>query len=236
VYGRLCATHRTLPHNGDVPTSPLLLDVPEAYFSAKVKVMYFGQETNGWAEEYWDDWHRDANITNECSILRGAYRKFYGDGIYGDGKCRNLHSPFWNGAKQLEVALRDHYRARRQTVRCLWNNIVKVGLSGRKGRPSAEILEWQSPFFDVIRLEVSLLAPDIVVFFTGPKYDEFIRRVFPDARFEAARGRTERQLARVTAAGLPRAAVRTYHPGYLWRQGRQGFEEYLKEILNLLRR
>jgi len=135
-----------------------------------------------------------------------------------------------------ENALRDHYRARRQTVRCLWNNIVKVGLSGRKGRPSAEILEWQSPFFDVIRLEVSLLAPDIVVFFTGPKYDEFIRRVFPDARFEAARGRTERQLARVTAAGLPRAAVRTYHPGYLWRQGRQGFEEYLKEILNLLRR
>ena len=75
--------------------------------------------------------------------------------------------------------------------------------------------------------ETAELKPDIVIFFSGPNYDEYISRIFSDATFENISSRNSRQLARVKSWLLPHNSIRTYHPNYLWRNG---FYTYLDEI------
>jgi hypothetical protein len=198
------------------PTNPLLLDISEGFINADVKILFFGQETNDWE----GDFPHSAGIYH----LIDTYKNFYLNGC-----CFIYNGQFWNGISKLKQKLEEHFSYTGRTVSFLWNNIVKIGKSGGKGLPSNEILQWQDNWFDILREEVALLKPDIIIFLTGPYYDRFIRRVFDDAYFESINERKERQLARIKSIHLPVRTVRTYHPNYLWHNG---FYQYLDEIAN----
>ena len=118
-----------------------------------------------------------------------------------------------------------------KTVSILWNNLIKIGIAHQKGTPNNIILKWQDNWFDVVSFEISNLEPDIVIFFSGPNYDEHIKKIYKDATFHAINSRNIRQLARVKSCGLPINSIRTYHPNYLWRNG---FYAYLDEIIGAI--
>jgi hypothetical protein len=84
-----------------------------------------------------------------------------------------------------------------------------------------------------VRLEVSELRPNIVVFFSGPDYDRYIERILQRASFHSVNQRPIKELAHVTAPGvLPEGTtVRAYHPSYSYRQGREWFAEYMSEVV-----
>lgn len=195
------------------PTNPLLIATPELYFSADIKIMIFGQETNDWGGDF-------PRIGGIDRILK-TYKDFF-----TTGDCYSYGGQFWNGISKLKNKMQQEHSG--QSVEIIWNNIVKIGKSGEKGLPSKDIIEWQSCMFEVIKLEVDYYKPDIVVFFTGPYYDRFILRAFEDAVFLPVEGKTKRQFAKVESLFLPAKTIRTYHPNYLWRNS---FYDYLSTIV-----
>jgi hypothetical protein len=200
----------------EMPTNPLLLCVDERYTQASSKVMYCGKETNDW----------EGDFPKSTDDLIATFR-----GFYLSGECFRYDGQFWNGIARFERRLQDRFPGR--SIGFVWNNIIKLGKSGAKGLPSARILALQSQWFSVVAQETAILDPHIVVFFTGPDYDQFILKAFPDARFTAHPTRGLRAVGRIAATGLPDSSFRTYHPNYLWRTG--DINGYLDDVINWIR-
>lgn len=185
----------------DAPTNPLLLVPPEGYEGSGLKVMYFGQETNGWEGGFGDC---------DTDELLGLY-----DGFANKGGGFKYGGHFWNGIRHFQ----GRFEQVDPTSKFLWNNLIKIGKDGDKGRPSARVLEWQEEWFDVIRCEVEVFQPHVVAFMTGPNYDDMIEHVFGPISMTPLGAYSQRELSRVKAQGLPEHTFRTYHPNYLWRFG-----------------
>lgn len=194
------------------PSNPLLLCVDERYSNADIKVVYFGQETNSWEKDF----------PKGIQHLLSTYRKFYLSDY-----CFKYSGQFWNGISKCNERLRKEFTGK--SVGFIWNNLIKIGKSGEKGTPSKDILEFQDEWFSIIRKEMEILDPDIVIFFTGPNYDKYITRCFDDAKFIGHPRRGMKRLAKVRSNSLPNMTIRTYHPNYLWRNG---FYDYLDDIVN----
>jgi len=207
-----------IPLCSESPTNPLLLDVPSAYLQAECRVMIFGQETNDWEKRFP---HNDG-----VRHILNSYKNFYLENL-----CYSYGGQFFNGVSQLKRALTDRLSRSYNSIEFLWNNVVKIGRMEKKGTPSETVLEWEDNWFDVVRFEVQVLKPDIVIFFSGPNYDKFLRRIFNDISFTNVNQRDQRQLAYIKSENLPKNTIRTYHPNYLWRRG---FYNYLSEIVDAI--
>ena len=194
---------------------PLLISPPTKYLDSDFKIMYFGQEANGWAGSFHD--------SKGVDHLLDVYDKFannVGGPAYG--------GPFWNAIKRLNQSFSKLHVLPAFT----YNNIIKIGKHRAKGLPSEPLLRWQKTWFQVIREEVRILTPDLIVFFTGPRYDKFLQEAFGPLEFFQVGARGIRQLSRVRALGLPANTFRTYHPNYLWRHD---FYSYEKDIIDASR-
>jgi len=196
-----------------LPTNLLCLSATEQYFESELKVMVFGQETNNWLDKFLD--------TGGVTALIKTY-----NGFYNSGKCYSYGGYFWNALSKLKSRL--ELENQENQVGILWNNILKIGRYREKGTPSKDIIVWQKPAIDFIKEEIAHFSPNIVIFFTGPYYDRHIKNAFNDVSFEPINARPKHQLARVVSQYLPHKSIRTYHPGYLWRNG---FYQYLDEIM-----
>jgi len=205
-------------------TNPLLLAVPDegAYREADVKVMYFGQETNSWHGPFMSE-----PASNAVSVLQDAYNEFFWTRYSYD----EYGGHFWTALKKFDGAFAKAFRGKK--VVATWNNVVKVGFAGKKGAPPDEICDLVMEQFDVIAEEVRILEPDIVLFLTGPCYDESIVDAFSGATFEETGERPLRQLARVLARGLPPNSFRTYHPKYLSFHEPQVYRKQIVSLVNL---
>lgn len=83
----------------------------------------------------------------------------------------------------------------------------------------------------MLAAEVEILEPNIVVFFSGPYYDEHIKSSFSGCRFESVDGFTQREMSRVHHELLPSHAYRVYHPKYMRIRGIEPrFIEYVESI------
>jgi hypothetical protein len=198
------------------PTNPLLLyvDNEEAWQRADLRVMVFGQETNDWENEY----HPDKTIERLC----GVYDRFF-----NKGECWSYGGHFWNGLSRLKKTLDEKLPSRQ--VQYLWNNIIKVGKAYESGRPPECIYGQERLHFGVIPEEVNILRPNVLLFFTGPNYDDAIRNSFGEVGYAPVPPFDARQLARLSVPAAPTAdfAFRTYHPGYLFRDN---IDRYLDAI------
>jgi hypothetical protein len=184
------------------PANPLLLKPKESYFNSSFKVMFIGQETNGWENSFKD--------SKGVQHLLEVYDSFANDGI-----TLKHNGQFTNAIK----AFKSKFLEYSPDAEFVWSNIIKIGKDWDKGTPQKEILEWQEPWNDVQRQEMQILNPDTVIFLTGPNYDRYIRHVYEDVIISEVEGFTIRELAKVQSKHLPDNTYRTYHPGYLYRFG-----------------
>lgn len=186
-------------------SGPIVMDISDAYFSSSTKLMIVGQQTYGWPRGGLD------------ALLR-AYRDFnFGEEWY--------QSPFWNMTSQIA----DILGISRYSI--AWTNLVKCDY--KQNRPAKSIEEEIRNAFPVLQEEISILAPHIVIFFTGPNYDNSLEKSLPGTIFRTIRYFDQRLLERVSHPILPKNSMRTYHPNYLRRSGKENdFLGYIKRLSN----
>jgi hypothetical protein len=203
------------------PTGPLLLWPAYGeyleYEKADLRVVIFGQETNDWVGVFNPDTDPDEGIEE----LMDLYDRFFED--------RWLKSSFWNGFWKFTRMLESKFPDKK--ISFVWNNIIKMGKAGEMGRPPAYIYDIEQKHFSVVKEELDILKPDVLLFLTGPNYDARIEDKLGKLTFEPFSSYNERTIAKVK---LPYTdfAYRTYHPNYIYRQGRGTIEAYYQAILD----
>jgi len=207
----------------DHPANPFLLKVNEdEYDKADIKVMIFGQETLGWHKPF----------GKSIDTLMDNYERLMD---YHEGLKIYNKSSFKIGFKFFVEEIKQKYSNKK--VVFIWNNISKIGRNEARGI-TKEIRNIERTFFPVLKEEVEILKPDIVVFFTGNRNND-IKFHFPDAIFEKyhsnatllSKGGTRKYQPayRVISKGLPSKAVKVYHPSYFG-----GFNNIKNDAIELL--
>jgi hypothetical protein len=174
-------------------STPYLVWSHPDYEQAAIRLVVVGKETNGW-----EDRSRVAGAEPEEAVraLMGTYRKFRLGTDYSGKRS------FWTPIHELYRRLNPNGPA-----------LGFVALNASKMDQDRSI-----PGKDVrdalirtglLRDEVRILEPHIVVFHTGPDYEGWLDGWFPGLTRTG-----DARLARLTATGLPTHAFRTYHPRY----------------------
>ncbi len=152
-------------------SAPLLMHVFKEYESMSRKVLFVGQETHGW-----DQMSKKLNV----ETLQKQYTDFNlgKSANYGDGKpLRYLRSPFWNFSRSLFYTLNiSGNDVSRKTNGFLWTNISKFDAGTTT--PNLELQQQNIAGFELLKQEIAVIKPDIVVFLTGTKYDNWIDHLF----------------------------------------------------------
>jgi len=192
-------------YNGNVSkdkraTNPFLISVCDNYKEFKNSIMIFGQETNGWCCEC----GKASEFSNSLSKSLKIYDSFYlKGGIY------QYRGPFWNEFKRIKREV-----TKSKNAVFVWNNINKIGRIG-KGNIK-EINEIQFNKFDVIRDELNILKPQILVFLTGNDYNHFIRHNIE--KFKEIQLNDSITELKFENEFSHLKAFKTFHPNALYRQ------------------
>jgi len=144
---------------------PLLIKVSDQYVNADIKVMIVGQETDEWYGRLNEDEH-------SIETLMDGYHNYLFK-ISQNGKARTSR-PFWN-MKNFEY-FESKFKVEGKSVSFIWNNISKIGNHG-SGRPAPDIRRLEKSHFNVIKSEVEIVKPDIILFTTGSR-DGYIKEHF----------------------------------------------------------
>ncbi|MCM3175862.1 MULTISPECIES: hypothetical protein [Paenibacillus] len=194
-------------------SNPFLVKVLPAYRKAKRKVLFVGQETNGW-DPFQTTLQTFANDDKE--IQREKIVKFL-QWMYEDLRYHRKydHTPFWKGMRRL-------YRVISPGVGddgFLHTELVRFDYANTRPPHAIESLLQQE--YNVLPMEISALAPDVVIFLTGPYYDNRLIETFSrvgnideSLRFESIEDIGANVLSRVVHSTLPYHTYRTYHPNY----------------------
>jgi hypothetical protein len=201
-------------------TFPLFLRSNSDYEKSEIKIMFFGQETNGWYDYY------GSGVSTKDITCR--YDEFFTDKY-----CyRHYRSPFWRGIERLMNLLEEKNSGKK--IGHLWNNIVKMGYRGRGKRfPKKFYNDIVKPHLNkVIVEEIKILKPDYIIFFTGPYYYFVLDDVF--GTLERKPIKEFKELFEIIKKNKKVPSVkrtfRTYHPGYLQRMGKIVKDSYFNKI------
>jgi hypothetical protein len=130
-------------------------------------------------------------------------------------------TPFWSFGYALDKKLNPDGPGRS----FIWSNISRIGKAGKAGRvPNEELSFWCE--HRLLAAEVKLLSPKLVVFVTGPKYDELLKREFPGIELPLLS--LSKPISELSHPELPDLTFRSYHPAYMRRKRR---EEYVIDFV-----
>lgn len=208
------------------------------YEYADLRIMIFGRDTNNWNDNSGNGTRKDAKIyteygtynfhlqTNE-DILAEIRGKHIGGEDEINGICDiycGYHyygspetvTPFTQKKNQFVEQLKSKLNGKR--VEELWNNVNKIGCGAPGVGKSTDkvpsyIKEVEERCFNVIRQEIEILKPDVVIFMTKEE-DNKIKKVFgiTDEAFTTIDNNLP-NLSRLAIPGVKYAA-RTIHPGF----------------------
>jgi hypothetical protein len=146
-------------------SAPLLISISDAYLTAPVRIMFVGKETNGW---------------------RGKLRTYYAaeDALASLMKRyqMQMRKRKWLGRffQMLGRAARELAGAQVEAI--AWTNLMRMDWENGKGfsRNSKGISEALTKMSQkMLRFEVALLKPDVIIFACGASYDSAIKATFP---------------------------------------------------------
>ena len=175
-------------------SAPFLVDPPLGYWETD-RLLICGQETCGWAESL----DAESSVDSLITALKAEYRS-------AELGVRWQYTPFWRGTAKISRALLKGV----ERPPFIWTNLVKC--DARRRRPPKEVEE-RVATVPLLGAEMEAYAPSVVIFFTGPRYDERLKAALPGTALES----DGRFVARVAHPSLPAKSYRTYHPNYLSR-------------------
>ena len=142
--------------------NPLLLGIKdvEDFDSADIKVMLFGQDMS---EGGWYQYDRQNQSLKECMMsIRTFDNKIGAIDLNGKRGTKSMG----RGMNRFIDALNARFPDKK--IRYIWNDLVRLGRN-IKGNSHQKLLEQiELEYFNVIRDEVNIIRPQILVFFTGP--------------------------------------------------------------------
>ena len=199
--------------NPDIdPANPFLIVVPKDYTTKEKRVMFCGQETQGWGNEF-DDNPESATID---ALLR-IYNGFVNSGGY--------NSPYWSFINAIKEKC--------PNTSFVCNNIVKIGKRTGAGCDD-KINDLTLKHFPVLPEELKILNPDMIVFLTGPKYDWRIAKALGHFKTEEIKGFRKFDKIVFDNSLMP-LSYRCYHPRYLRYCKQESFvRSFLIETINTL--
>jgi hypothetical protein len=204
---------------------PLFLVPSKKYNDADIKIMVFGQETNGWIGVYGDP---DNKEDKDVDFMLDEYDRFFnGREWYNYGK------QFWSTIKEIIGRLQETQQDKK--IGYIWNTVIKMGLYGRS-QTNHFPREWYKsiikPYLnDIIIQEIEILKPDFIIFFSGPDYDRVLNDIFNNPARKKIEGFTERELCEIEIKKVKKA-FRTYHPGFLLHLNKiRPYTEYIEKII-----
>lgn len=189
--------------------TPLLI-WPEAYLQQPIRLFVVGQESSGTCEwsKAWDE--------NGVKIdpLLGAYTPFRLQ------KTLNPR-PFWNVTRKLEKQLGIAPDSR------AWTNLNRFSEDGRP--PTGETLEVVKTLDFLVREEISILQPHILIFYTNRSRDGRLRKLYDGLQIEQIDQLPWPHFARLLHRELPSLTFRTPHPSAIRRRHwENGFVEFIE--------
>ena len=190
---------------------PILLHAFPDYFNSKYKILFVGKETYNWYGKISEQ--EKYNV----KFLVGRYQEFE------FAKCyHGKNSPFW----RLLHAFNKEINLYTSNTGFLWTNFSKT--DHNKTTPTKELQKKANKGYHLLKDEIKIIKPDIVIFLTSWKYDNKIREVFKNVEFEIIE---PRKLSRIKHHDLPELTFRTYHPTYLQRS--KQFDRIINKIVEL---
>jgi len=198
---------------------PLLMYIFPEYHEAKIKLFVVGQQTKGWGwrdAEFWGTSRWDNSVEELIKKLIKIYKGFHlGEKYY--------NSPFWRSSHKLFQKLNPCG----PEYGFLWSNVIKVDQNQQC--PASFIEEVVCNSFPILPLEIEITRPDVVVFFTGPYYDQRLMETLNGLSLAKIEGYSEKILSRIVHNELPKNSFRTYHPNWFSRS-RKKYE--LEGVIN----
>lgn len=183
-------------------TNPFLISFDdETYKAADLKVMIFGQEPWSWGHEL-------GNADDPLELI-GLYERFFQDEQFYDGYEK---SAFWQAFRFFKENLEAEHPLK--NIYFSYNNINKIGKGDGKTGVNQDVRKIERDLFPVVKEEVGLFDPDIIIFLTGPSRDADIKYHFGNVDFLPISDNIAiRALAKLQIPTLSAKCVRLYHPG-----------------------
>jgi len=192
---------------------PLFIKPFPEYFEANVKLMIVGKETYSWPASDNLKYLREGIINpNIVELLLRNYFYFK----LGAGR----QSPFWQFCRKLNRKFNKSDNA------FIWNNISKV--DENKSTPKGDILKGISAHKDypIIKQEIEILKPTVIVFLTGSIPEVHLRNVFEGLELIPLTD----VIFRMVHPALPYHSYKTQHPKSL--RIRRTFNQVIDFIYN----
>jgi hypothetical protein len=198
---------------------PLYLKLNQEYINSKNKIIFYGQETNGWHDEFTGRSIYNMQENKIEGILE-TYQKFFNE----KGYYNYNPSPFWN----IFRLFNDLCCECDKEFALLWNNITKIDLNGG-GFPYNWYDDLIKPYLnELIIKELEIIEPDFLVFFTGR--DSIIDDIFNNPKRKEVEGFNQDDLCELIIPNIKKA-FRTHHPKTLYLNSQNG--SYKEIILKM---
>jgi len=200
------------------PANPLVLSHrnPNEFEKSNIKVMIFGQENNGWEGTF------NGNLEHSLD----TYSNFYGGGYY------NYRGQFNNHFNLLVNLLKKHFG--NKSIGLFWSNVIKVGKSDAKNKPPEYILNATINEFNVLEGEIEIIKPDIILFLSGPDYDNHIRSQINGLKIKNYKDYNPRQVVKFEIPNV-KYAFRTYHPNKMNFLGKKYYNKIYSNLISELK-
>lgn len=204
---------------------PLLMYITDEWVTSDKKILIVGQETLGWGatqkNEYGYDWTYDdlvdfndfKNYPNSVDALIHLYKIFE----FSLHQHQNYNGPFFRAYREVRKTVENNFDGINTSV--LWTNMFKMSFDNGSvyKAPQKEREEILDVSRDILHKELETLKPDIVIFFTGPEYNDSLYSIFNGIEKINYLGYDPEKTAKLSHDILPKNTWRTYHPGYLQR-------------------
>lgn len=219
AYHNYFAAAKTLPARlRKRASAPLLVSISDDWRTSVSRLVIVGQETNGWTSAVNAKTRLISTLEHFCSNDSGISEMVHAYELFDFARTySHRNSAFWRAFRIME----SNVAAKKSAV--IWTNLFRVDVGGSVMRHCDEAARnhLRRVQTNLLTTEIKVLNPTVVVFFSGPSYDQEIAHAFKGCTFEQVfSDRPLREVALVRSSLLPANSFRIYHPNYLQRSRR----------------
>lgn len=169
----------------------------------KYSIMFVGQSTGAW-EKF-------------STILEGM------EITWNFLLNQKYSSYFWNFMDHVESYINGS--TNRPRLYYYWSNLFKIVDPNGNMITDVNFIDEYIKYIQTLTYEIDIIKPDIIIFMTGPTFDNYFYKLFNNILFQPING-LNNILYKISAENngmfFPKYAFKTYHPQYLYKGSGMG--------------
>jgi hypothetical protein len=209
-------------------SAPFIINIPENYNNAQIKMLYVGKETNKW----WGTLEDFIKRENSINILKDRYSAelFGGKVLIPSDKTKQYKAePNWNNSFFVEYKKIRKHLFNDEKGSIIWSNLLKF--DNQKSKSYSRNTINNKSVVDISKeiflKELEILKPDYIIFPVSYTYDKIIKYFFKNIKtikiFES------KSLWKFKIGNI--ICYRTWHPSTIRYNANKNKLEYYKDII-----